>query len=241
MVILGGVSIKGEDELILFTCFAVATTRDEDGTDRFYDYDECRGVAGQLIQRERPDYLRSSGFRRLKIGSTREKWRTPDHPEARKKRAIVDKEKDKYLGEASQLLQRYRKSLAEEKAKEKADREKVVDSMRQRIEHGFGSHPVSGPTASTPHGHPQTHEYTSTPEAGLDDAVSTGVGTISLGATSPHPGLRDSALQRRFDAFESPYDPPPLTSRFQDPYERSHAPRLQVPALQTSPEVNAAV
>ena len=194
MVKYGGVDIKGEDELILFTCFAVATTRDGDNTRRLYDEDECKGVAGQLMQAKKPDFLGSTEWKKTSIKPARDKWRTPGDFEVRRLRAEVEKEKAKYLDKASQLLQLYHKSLDEEKAKEKADREKVMDSMRRRIEGGFGSHPVPENAVSTPRGRPQTHA--STHEAGSVDAVSTAVSALSLNATSLPRG----------PPFQSPYE-----------------------------------
>ena len=72
----------------------------------------------------------------------------------------------------------------------------------------------------------------------VDEPVSSALNMLNLSAPSPLPGLRDSALGHRFDDFLSPYDPQPSTSQFQNPSETDRRPSLQVPALQSSPEVN---
>ncbi|KAM0804829.1 hypothetical protein BDR22DRAFT_885496 [Usnea florida] len=265
MVTITGVDFEGEDELILFTCFAVATTPNRIGRGRLYDYDECKGVAGLLMQDKKPDFLRSTEFKKMQIGPTRNKWRKSEDSEVKTLRAIVDNEKDKYLVKVSELFQRYQKSLDEKIPRSDGAeygqlqvpgytvstayghpqtqmyrsafkvpgytvstpqghpqthmhrstfqtqrdassdlnlqrdaspdpnpaREKLNDSLRQRLDEGYGvygHYQVPGYTVSTARGHPQTHGYTSTSGTTVDDAVSTTMGALNLNATSLPPG-----------------------------------------------------
>ena len=107
MVRIRGVRFEGEDELTLFTCFAEATTH-ENNTERPYTPAECKGVTGLLIQRETPGFVGSTEYKNLSIWNLRNKWcNDPTHPDVEHLRRKVAERKDYYLARASNLLRQY--------------------------------------------------------------------------------------------------------------------------------------
>ena len=111
MVKLANVEIEGEAELILFTCFAVATIKDNDGTERIYDIAELKGVVRQLLKSKKPDFrkfLKSNASKHMNIDFLRDRWRYQvNRRDVMDMRAHVENHKDHYLDRAAKLLQLY--------------------------------------------------------------------------------------------------------------------------------------
>ena len=107
MVQLGGVELDHEAELLIFTCFAVATTYDKNNTERPYNTTECKGVIRQLIKRKDPSLLNSKSVKKMNIDWLHDRWCLQvTRPEVIAMRETVEKHKAYYLARAAELLQK---------------------------------------------------------------------------------------------------------------------------------------
>ena len=113
MTTLAKIQLDREEELTLFTCFAMATTYDDDGTERPYNTAECKGVARQLLKRKKPDLRDSNSIasKTINIDWLRNKWRyeMAKRPEVMTMRENVANDKAYYLDRVAKLLQQYQK------------------------------------------------------------------------------------------------------------------------------------
>ena len=118
---IAGVRLDYEEELTLFTCFAVATTYDENNTERLYNTAECKGVARQLIKRKKPDFLDSDASKKLDIDWLRKKWRDQgaNRPEVMAMRKDVENDKAYYLACASKLFEQCQNKIHSSQKKKK--------------------------------------------------------------------------------------------------------------------------
>ena len=110
---LAGIQLDLEEEITLFTCFALATTYDENSTQRYYNTAECKGVARQLLKRKKPEFRdsNSTASKVLNIDWLRKKWRNEmaKRREVMAMREIVAKKEAYYLDRAAKLLEHYQK------------------------------------------------------------------------------------------------------------------------------------
>ena len=133
MITFAGVDFKGKEELTLFAFFAEATTL-ENNVEKPYASGECRGVVGQLIQREKPGFLDSPAYKKLNVRKVRNKWlNKPNHPDVIRLRRKFAEDKDYYLARALELFEEYQNRISSSRPEKSSSRPQKSSSRPEKI------------------------------------------------------------------------------------------------------------
>ena len=108
MVVICELTLNEQEECILYTCIAVATTS-EWGNERLYNPVEIRSMIGQMLEGRKPGITKTNKFTNFHPKTLIKALRDPQNATAKKLRERIGKDSGRYLEQVIKLFEQQKR------------------------------------------------------------------------------------------------------------------------------------